>query len=150
MNLLGLSFFRNFKTTISWKDKELILEPYEERNFQICGFGYSARFNETTDALLIKSVCKGLPADSLGIRPGDTVRSINGHQMNTESQYCNFSYKDLKQVTLELERDGTTRAITLQKQDFFPVDTTQAISICLLYTSPSPRDATLSRMPSSA
>ena len=26
----------------------------------------------------------------------------------------------------------------------------EAISICLLYTSPSPRDATLSRMPSSA
>ena len=25
-----------------------------------------------------------------------------------------------------------------------------AVSICLLYTSPSPRDATLSRMPSSA
>ena len=26
----------------------------------------------------------------------------------------------------------------------------QALRICLLYTSPSPRDATLSRMPSSA
>ena len=28
--------------------------------------------------------------------------------------------------------------------------TTEAIITCLLYTSPSPRDATLSRMPSSA
>ena len=30
------------------------------------------------------------------------------------------------------------------------VNTTAGFSICLLYTSPSPRDATLSRMPSSA
>ena len=29
-------------------------------------------------------------------------------------------------------------------------DETVSFSICLLYTSPSPRDATLSRMPSSA
>ena len=29
-------------------------------------------------------------------------------------------------------------------------DTLKALGVCLLYTSPSPRDATLSRMPSSA
>ena len=33
--------------------------------------------------------------------------------------------------------------------EFNPKDTPD-LSICLLYTSPSPRDATLSRMPSSA
>ena len=30
------------------------------------------------------------------------------------------------------------------------LDSTEAVISCLLYTSPSPRDATLSRMPSSA
>ena len=30
------------------------------------------------------------------------------------------------------------------------IDETSSVSACLLYTSPSPRDATLSRMPSSA
>ena len=30
------------------------------------------------------------------------------------------------------------------------INSLQCIKICLLYTSPSPRDATLSRMPSSA
>ena len=34
-------------------------------------------------------------------------------------------------------------------KDFTPVCTTE-FGACLLYTSPSPRDATLSRMPSSA
>ena len=33
---------------------------------------------------------------------------------------------------------------------FLPPGETFEYSICLLYTSPSPRDATLSRMPSSA
>ena len=38
---------------------------------------------------------------------------------------------------------------TPQLIEFFEVDGSNN-SICLLYTSPSPRDATLSRMPSSA
>ena len=42
-----------------------------------------------------------------------------------------------------LKADGSTDSRT-----FSQTDTT--ITTCLLYTSPSPRDATLSRMPSSA
>ena len=38
----------------------------------------------------------------------------------------------------------------LQENDIHPGDATIMSSFCLLYTSPSPRDATLSRMPSSA
>ena len=36
------------------------------------------------------------------------------------------------------------------RYEFKPYLTQRAYDICLLYTSPSPRDATLSRMPSSA
>ena len=36
------------------------------------------------------------------------------------------------------------------RNEFIPEGETGAINVCLLYTSPSPRDATLSRMPSSA
>ena len=39
---------------------------------------------------------------------------------------------------------------TVQKVNVFDVAFSQKLSDCLLYTSPSPRDATLSRMPSSA
>ena len=38
----------------------------------------------------------------------------------------------------------------LEKRVAFAVIATTVFSYCLLYTSPSPRDATLSRMPSSA
>ena len=38
----------------------------------------------------------------------------------------------------------------LEAHDYYQHDIYEKIEICLLYTSPSPRDATLSRMPSSA
>ena len=44
---------------------------------------------------------------------------------------------------------GFMQIATLPEQ-FFPASDRDQIKICLLYTSPSPRDATLSRMPSSA
>ena len=37
-----------------------------------------------------------------------------------------------------------------RRQHFFDPSGSNTITVCLLYTSPSPRDATLSRMPSSA
>ena len=42
--------------------------------------------------------------------------------------------------------------VNMQEEDFVPSEELkiQCMYICLLYTSPSPRDATLSRMPSSA
>ena len=42
------------------------------------------------------------------------------------------------------------RAILRQDPDIVMVGEMRDIETCLLYTSPSPRDATLSRMPSSA
>ena len=45
--------------------------------------------------------------------------------------------------------DGTDGA-GANKGDFLTLNGTDNSSTCLLYTSPSPRDATLSRMPSSA
>ena len=43
-----------------------------------------------------------------------------------------------------------TTHITLPSRNLVHLPRSQHLGICLLYTSPSPRDATLSRMPSSA
>ena len=40
--------------------------------------------------------------------------------------------------------------LNVPREKFVPDGKREAAYICLLYTSPSPRDATLSRMPSSA
>ena len=45
---------------------------------------------------------------------------------------------------------GMREMLGLKTGDPLPAEQIEVIKICLLYTSPSPRDATLSRMPSSA
>ena len=46
--------------------------------------------------------------------------------------------------------DEPTDGAEFDLEDILEDDVVEEISICLLYTSPSPRDNTLSRMPSSA
>ena len=41
-------------------------------------------------------------------------------------------------------------AVALQSPDYDDADTSELYNVCLLYTSPSPRDRQKSRMPSSA
>ena len=53
---------------------------------------------------------------------------------------------DEPEVVAEGKPKGRRKAPSRKKEDI----ETEAVDACLLYTSPSPRDATLSRMPSSA
>ena len=51
------------------------------------------------------------------------------------------------------KRDGRIEPLDLDKMHLMVEEACEGlagVSACLLYTSPSPRDATLSRMPSSA
>ena len=69
----------------------------------------------------------------MGIIQKNSQNSVRSHQINTVNQAAEFGLESGRLwLTDQMSRSGTT-AIT-----------------CLLYTSPSPRDATLSRMPSSA
>ena len=52
---------------------------------------------------------------------------------------------DVSNLPENLLRSRTIDSLTTQNEDLHA-----RLNICLLYTSPSPRDATLSRMPSSA
>ena len=63
-----------------------------------------------------------------------------------------ITYDDFKKVQIKV---GTVLEVKVNEKARKPslvikVDFGEEIGVCLLYTSPSPRDATLSRMPSSA
>ena len=54
------------------------------------------------------------------------------------------------QLDVDDEVDEFDQVAATEKRATFGKDIKRVYEICLLYTSPSPRDATLSRMPSSA
>ena len=57
---------------------------------------------------------------------------------------------------IKVKKDGPVLEVTIDRPKANAIDSKTSIILgdiflsCLLYTSPSPRDATLSRMPSSA
>ena len=65
----------------------------------------------------------------------------------TYSEFVSLVNKD-QIASVSFQGDGYT--INGFKDDGTPFSTTRPIYVCLLYTSPSPRDAIPSRMPSSA
>ena len=64
------------------------------------------------------------------------------------SDYYNLKY-DITTISLETLQASLSEKETLVEY-FYGENNIYVFTICLLYTSPSPRDATLSRMPSSA
>ena len=83
------------------------------------------------------------------IKKGDTVQILAGKDKGKRGE-----------VTLVLPKDGKVKVqgLNLIKKHVKPSQTNAggietreaALNVCLLYTSPSPRDGLLSRMPSSA
>ena len=89
--------------------------------------------------------CHASPVDNPVYDTGSTIITL-GHipQTTASVQYVNMS------------SSNTGRAEPIPKREFDnPIyggneTDSNVYTVCLLYTSPSPRDATLSRMPSSA
>ena len=74
------------------------------------------------------------------------IDSMYGGRKKDEALWCTMLMQAYEMRALIVLLDGVDEAAGLREQieDFVHKE------ICLLYTSPSPRDATLSRMPSSA
>ena len=70
------------------------------------------------------------------------------------TMHCNLTWEGTWQERYDADKETCWDVITSSDIVYFPgtriIGTTPDDGTCLLYTSPSPRDATLSRMPSSA
>ena len=103
------------------------------------------RFNET--AKLIQE-CQY--ADALDIL-NDLEPSIRAQPELTSNTYVLFELRRASLYSsLGLQEESLSRYQSAMKLAFHEVQDPIEVQSCLLYTSPSPRDATLSRMPSSA
>ena len=80
----------------------------------------------------------------LGIDPGSRITGFG----LIEAKKLKFSY--VNSGCIRTKGDLNDRIITIYEGIKEIIDKHEVDIVCLLYTSPSPRDATLSRMPSSA
>ncbi len=118
LDLLGLGFFKNYLTTINWKDQELILSPYEKQNFYYEGFGIKPVFDKTIGKLLIKSIVENSIAEHVGLTLGDTIISINKVKMQDQRSFCNLNYTSLDSLNMEVYKYGKLNDFVLKKHPY--------------------------------
>ena len=79
-----------------------------------------------------------------------SITNNSGGQISATRNTIRISKSDSNSTTgLTITNSGTIEA-TDQGSAIFAADSNTTATVCLLYTSPSPRDSALSRMPSSA
>ena len=97
-----------------------------------------------TDGLLVLRYLFGFRDEAL------TAQAVEGSRASPADIEA---YLESLEPELDLDGDGVVQPLTdglILMRSLFGFSGEALISGCLLYTSPSPRDATLSRMPSSA
>ncbi|MDN3595990.1 PDZ domain-containing protein [Zunongwangia endophytica] len=88
LDLLGLGFFRKFKTTISWRDNRLILSPIDSLDFMPKIIGFNMNFEEESKETFISTVIKNSPAQKAGIQLDQKVIDINGIAIKNSDDFC--------------------------------------------------------------
>lgn len=87
----------------------------EQRRMMVPGgtpFGIKLR----TDGVMVISVNKGSPADCAGIKPGDIISSINGVQVQTNSEIAAAVQLDSEQSVVVLKRGSSEMCISAEPQ----------------------------------
>ena len=131
-------------TTFNPSVDEIIEEAYERTNIRGTRTGYQLKSaRRSLNILLSEWGNRGIHLWKIKLA---SVPLVEGQALyNWTSDTTNFP-TDISDVLEAYVRNNTTATA--------PVDTALSkidrSTYCLLYTSPSPRDATLSRMPSSA
>ncbi|QCX37918.1 PDZ domain-containing protein [Aureibaculum algae] len=121
-NLLGLEFFNKYKTTFSWKDKKLILEPYKNtQNFIWNTYGFSIDYNKKLNKVVIKSVTEKTPASKANLIVNSEVVSINNIPFTDKSSFCNLKnlMKSNDTIKLKIKNDDLIKQHTLIKEPLF-------------------------------
>ncbi|WP_027473493.1 pepsin/retropepsin-like aspartic protease family protein [Saccharicrinis fermentans] len=122
LNLLGLGFFKKYRTTISWADKKIILEPYEhEQNFIWSTLGFSTRYDNELNKVVVASVTDSTAAYRAGLPLGAEVVSINGIIFSDLSSYCDYKSAKLlpDTVNVTIKESNYNKEYTLVKEPIF-------------------------------
>ena len=122
LNLLGLGFFRNYKTTISWFDQKLVLEPYgETENSIYYDFGFHTRYDKDEKKAFVNTIVENSPAAKLNIPLHSEVISINGITMNDLNAYCEYKLARASEdsITLKVKHEDSIKNFVVRKEYLF-------------------------------
>ena len=113
----------------------------------------SVRVAELSDREVLRSLAAEARVELSNKRGGDVVERLDPHRADSRAEIVS-AVEDPAATLLLGDIDGTPVGYGLMTLrtvvDGSLHATVEEIFVCLLYTSPSPRDGLLSRMPSSA
>ena len=122
--------------------------------------GIGATLTSEDGFTIIDSLVKGGAADrSQKMKPKDKIVAVGQYKGNKAQAFVNVVDMELRDVVKKIRgekgskvRLKIVRQVKDKGKDLIVTLVRDKVQLedCLLYTSPSPRDATLSRMPSSA
>lgn len=64
------------------------------------------RLSETEKGVVVANVARNTPAESIGLRPGDIVRQVNGEEIGTVDEMKRIAESDTRWWQFTIERDG--------------------------------------------
>lgn len=122
LNLLGLGFFKKYKTIISWKDKKLILIPVDSvQHFIWNTYGFSTTYDKKSNKVEIQGIIENSPASKEGLQLSSNIVSINNKPFFDSISYCN--YRTVKQLSdtirLGIRLNDSITTYTLTKEPLF-------------------------------
>lgn len=109
--LFGTAYFKHFVTTFDWFEKELVLSPRstpETTEYKTLGFGFGLK----EDTLQVRLIVEGSAADSVGLKLGDQILSMDEMDLKSCSfeTYCNLIQtkyvKGRDAIILRINRSG--------------------------------------------
>lgn len=123
INLLGLGFFKKYKTTISWPDHKLILEPYDSiQNFIWKTHGYSLNFDSRQEKTIISAIVEKTSAFKKNLPLNGQIMSINGNSLNNKKNYCEYKISDSDEddtLRLKIKTNGNVKSYFIIKKPLF-------------------------------
>jgi hypothetical protein len=122
LNLLGLGFLKNYITTISWSDKLIILEPYDNTlNFVKKSFGFSTKYNKETSKIIINSIIEDTPASNSKLLLNAEIISINNMDVTDLSSYCLYKSEEFSKdsIKLKVKESGLYKEYQFKKEPIF-------------------------------
>ena len=132
---------RRFRPTPGAYDDDMPMEWFPDQNLVMMG----GNIMELNSGMIVWAASAGFASkNEFFIHDQNTlIGRLTGAQ--TKLQKITIPWEEIKKGLAAMEQQVPAHIAPYQ-----PVDIKIELGNCLLYTSPSPRDATLSRMPSSA